>query len=339
MANGPSLVFIHGSWHRPICYDKVIQLLRDDHGLKCIAVGLPSTSNDPAATFKDDVDAARNVVLSQTIMGRDVIVVAHSYGGLVGSSCIKGLTLPKTPTSTRGIGTEQSSSPGTQSSPSRQGYVTALVLISSGFAMTGWAFMDPFFGVPPPAWRVDKETGYATLVADPQQLFYHDVPDGEAKYWVSQLTTQSLKALFEGGEYVYAGWWDVPTWYIGTTDDKALPIVVQRMQVGTVRAQGAEVHYFELKSSHSPFLSMPADVAQVLLEATRTAGRIQTYVDASVRDASQQRKRTKQRSHEKPMVQLVAPSTWIRFGVPFMIGRMIGWSLVGFGALRRLWRQ
>ena len=339
MSDGLTLVFIHGSWHRPICYDKVIKLLRDEHGIECIAVALPSTSNNPDATFKDDLDAARDAVLSQTTKGRDVIVVAHSYGGIVGGSCIKGLTLPKTSLATRGTSTEQLSAPDMQSSLPKQGYVVALVLIASGFAMTGWSFMDPFFGRPPPAWRVDKETGYATLVADPQQLFYHDVPDDEAKYWVSQLTTQSLKALFEGGEYVYSGWWDVPTWYIGTADDKALPIVVQRIQVGTVRAQGAEVHYFELKSGHSPFLSMQAEVVEVLLETVRTAGRKQALVDAPGGDVAQHVQRTKQRSHEKPMVQLVAPSTWIRFGLPFLVGRMIGWGLVGFGTIRSIWRR
>ncbi|GLI79820.1 hypothetical protein PoHVEF18_008161 [Penicillium ochrochloron] len=71
--------------------------------------------------------------------------------------------------------------------------------------------MDPFFGRPPPAWRVNNETGYAELVTSPRELFYHDLPEEEANYWISQLTSQSLKALFEGGEYTYAGWTDVPS--------------------------------------------------------------------------------------------------------------------------------
>jgi hypothetical protein len=42
--------------------------------------------------------------------------------------------------------------------------------------------MDPFFGRPPPAWRINKETGYAELVTPPHELFYHDVPEEEAEY-------------------------------------------------------------------------------------------------------------------------------------------------------------
>ena len=55
----PTLVFVPGSWHKPTCYDKIIKILREQHGLKCVAVTLPSTTGDPAATFKDDLDAAR----------------------------------------------------------------------------------------------------------------------------------------------------------------------------------------------------------------------------------------------------------------------------------------
>jgi hypothetical protein len=58
MSNPPTLVFIPGAWHQPSCYDKVIKLLEEEHNLKCIAITLPSTTGDPNATFKDDLDAA-----------------------------------------------------------------------------------------------------------------------------------------------------------------------------------------------------------------------------------------------------------------------------------------
>jgi surfactin synthase thioesterase subunit len=85
----PTLVFIPGSWHLPSCYDKLIRPLQDEHNIKCLKVTLPSTQDNRHATFKDDIDAARDVILSETTEGRDVIVIAHSYGGMVGNSCIK----------------------------------------------------------------------------------------------------------------------------------------------------------------------------------------------------------------------------------------------------------
>jgi hypothetical protein len=130
--------------------------------------------------------------------------------------------------------------------------VKALVLIVSGFTITGLAFMVPLFGIPPSFWRVNKETGFAELTTDNCELFYYDLPHEEGEYWVSQLTTQSLTALFEGGEHAYAGRKDVPTWYVGTVEDKGLPVVIQRIQVGAARGQGGVVHHMELPTSHSP---------------------------------------------------------------------------------------
>ncbi|KAJ5832889.1 hypothetical protein N7474_001200 [Penicillium riverlandense] len=246
----PTLVFIHGSWHQPNCYDKVVTLLQGQHGLKCVSVALPSMAWNPAATFKDDLDAAREAIAQETTHGRNVVVIAHSYGGMVGNSAIKGFAQPRDTT---------------QTPPT--GYVIGLILIATGFTLTGLTFMDPFFGHPPPSWRVNSATGYAELVTPPRELFYHDLPAEEAAFWVSQLGSQSLKALFEGGEYTYAGWKDVPSWYIGTVEDRALPVVAQRMTVGMAREMGASVEHRELPTSHSPFLSQPEATARIVWEA------------------------------------------------------------------------
>lgn len=321
MSTNPTVTFIPGGWHKPSCYNKVIEILQTEQNIKCMPVTLPSTTDNPNATFKDDIDAARNAITAETTSGRDVIVVAHSYGGMVGNSVIKGLAPPK---------------PSSANAPdSGHGYVRALVLMASGFTITGYAFMDPFFGIPPPFFRVNKETGYAEFVADPRDFFYHDVPEGEAKYWASQLTTQSLKSLFEGGEHAYAGWKDVPTFYVGTAEDRGLPVMVQRTQVAAVRAQGALVHHVEMKSSHSPFLSMPKDVANVILDAVEMVRASQT--SKAIVDRLGRMPRGK--GCVVPTVILTAPGTWFKFGIPYFFGRVIGWSIVGFNSLRSMWKR
>jgi len=325
----PTLVFVPGSWHKPACYDKIIKLFQDKHNIRCVSVALPSTFDNPNATFKDDIDAARNAITSETTQGRDVIVIAHSYGGMVGNSAIKGLTQPKSSSSNLA-----STEP--QPQRARPGYVKALVLIASGFTITGLSFMDPLFGIPPPSWRVDKESGYAVLIANPHELFYHDVPADEADYWVNQLTTQSLKALFEGREHAYAGWQDVPTWYIGTVEDRGLPVVLQRVQVGMARGQGGVVHHTELKSSHSPFLSLPEDVVEIILDAIQVVSGMQNQVKHASDELGETRRG---KARETPNVIFRAPYTWFRFGIPFFIGRVLGWGFVAFMGLRKLWTR
>lgn len=331
MANLPSLVFVPGSWHRPECYSKIMKILEEQHHFECISVRLPSTKGNPDATFKDDVDVVRAAIVHETSQGRDVAVIAHSYGGMLGNSAIKGLTRSPDTTSIKAI---QSPSSGTssQSIPtSSTGHVIGLILIASGFTLSGLSFMDPLFGIPPPAWRVNKDTGFAELVKSPRELFYHDLSQEEAGYWVSKLTPQSLKSLFEGGEYAYAGWQDVPTWYIGTIEDRGLPVVIQRMQVGMARGMGGIVEHRELQTSHSPFLSQPDRVVEIISEA------IQAFTGKPIEGSGEQKRL--HRAISIPSFQLWRPYSWIRFGVPLGFGNAIGRSFSFFGWARGLFRS
>jgi pimeloyl-ACP methyl ester carboxylesterase len=331
MSNLPTLVFVPGSWHKPTCYDKIIKLLQEQHKLKCISITLPSTAGNPAATFKDDIDAAQEAISSETTHGRNVVVIAHSYGGMVGNSAIKDFTQSRdtvassstsTSTSTGAEVTDQSQTP-------TKGFVIGVILIASGFTLTGLAFMDPFLGRPPPAWRVNEETGYADLVTPPRELFYHDLPADEAEYWVSQLTPQSLKALFEGGEFAYAGWMDVPAWYIGTVQDRGMPVVAQRVTVGMAREMGGRVEHRELQTSHSPFLSQPEETVGIVVEA------VGAFMGKSVEKESTMSGRGNE--IVVPAARLWQPLTWYRFGLPLIFGHILGRSVLIFKWGRGLW--
>ncbi|KAJ3036164.1 hypothetical protein HDV00_003020 [Rhizophlyctis rosea] len=313
----PTLVFIPGSWHKPSCYDKTIKPLQD-RGIKCLTVTLPSTTGDRNLGLKADVDAARAIITSETTQGHNVIVIAHSYGGMVGNSVIKGLARPKNAPA---------------SSTHGKGYVVALILIASGFSITGVAFMAPLGNKPPPYWRRNDQTGMAELISNPHDLFYHDVAKSESDHHVAQLAPQSLKALFEDGEYVYAGWRDVPTWYIGTIEDHGLPILVQRMQVPMVRAQGATVTWRELWTSHSPFISQPNEVVGIILEAVDAVKACTTWGQAIAQAPADLRKIV------VPGTRILSPLSWFQYGVPSVFGHLIGGGFVCYRGAKRLWRS
>lgn len=251
MASKISFVFVPGAWHSPEYWGKVIAQIEPE-GYKCVAVPLPSTLSDPAATFGDDVKAVQAAIATETAQGRDVVVVVHSYGGQVGNSAIKGFA--------RGA---QDSGSGSS------GHVIGLALMATGFTATGVSFLDAMGGTPPPQWKIDSETGFAVILVDPREMMYHDLPEEEGKIWVSKLTKQAAKALTEGGEYAYAGWQHVPCWYLATAEDKALPLQLQHWTVKTAQDAGADVTMREIASSHSPMLSKPRETADFLLEAAR----------------------------------------------------------------------
>lgn len=249
-----SLVFVGGSWHTPQYWEKVIALL-EPRGYTCSTVVLPSTIGDPSKGLGDDVSAAREVILSQTKEGRDVVVFVHSFGGVVGESAIKGLTH-----NYKRDGAKTSSSPS-------EGHVIGITLMATGFAIEGKSFIDRTGGAPPPFWRADTEGGFAELNADCRQLLYHDLPPVEGQEWVSRLTKQTLKSLFEGGEFVYEGWRDVPCWYLRCTQDQAFPPEAQAMMPQFAKGEGADVTVREVEASHSPMLSKALETADFIAEA------------------------------------------------------------------------
>lgn len=223
-----------------------------EHGYSSQAVTLPSTNGDPEASLLDDIEAVQTVVTSHTETGHDVILVAHSYGAFVGESALKSLP------------TRQKPGPNPL-----HGKVIGLALVATGFTRDGVSFIDSLGGTPPPFWRANTESGFAELVGDATALFYHDLPAEEAELWTARLLPQSLKSLLEGGEHVYAGWRDVPVWYLIVQGDRGLPVEAARWLANDVRAQGAEVSVREIGSGHCPMLSMPKETSEFLVEAAR----------------------------------------------------------------------
>ena len=52
--------------------------------------------------------------------------------------------------------------------------------------------------------------------------------------------------------------------YLFCTEDAAIPLFAQEMMVEKARESGVEVREWRVKSGHSPFLSMPEKVAEVV---------------------------------------------------------------------------
>lgn len=87
--------------------------------------------------------------------------------------------------------------------------------------------------------------------------FYADCDPEVAKWAESRLRPQSQAVLaYDTGE---ASWRRVPSSYVVTQQDRALPPDFQRM----FAAQSDET--YQIDSSHSPFLSRPDELAELLV--------------------------------------------------------------------------
>lgn len=81
----PTFVLVVGSWHTAACYDPLVKALADA-GYASVAVAPRCLNSSPPTTsFQPDADAIKDAISG---LSGDVILVMHSYGGVVGTSAV-----------------------------------------------------------------------------------------------------------------------------------------------------------------------------------------------------------------------------------------------------------
>ena len=93
----------------------------------------------------------------------------------------------------------------------------------------------------------------------PAQRFYNDLPEREAKKWVSELRPQLAEAQLS--PLTNAAYRFIPSTYLFCENDQALPIFLQKKMVAE---SGAKFVSEECTAGHSPFLSMPEKVVEAV---------------------------------------------------------------------------
>lgn len=83
-------ILLHGAWHSPRCWNRLITAL-NKAGYSVVAPALPSCgSNPPTPDWSKDVETIRKTV-SGLVQEQDVIMVMHSFSGMIGGTALEGL--------------------------------------------------------------------------------------------------------------------------------------------------------------------------------------------------------------------------------------------------------
>jgi pimeloyl-ACP methyl ester carboxylesterase len=99
-----------------------------------------------------------------------------------------------------------------------------------------------------------------------KKLFYHDCDNDTARWAFEQLTPESAGDTATTSISVPRFWEaELPRSFVLCLEDRAQP-----RWLADVTARRLGVEPLTIKTSHSPFLSRPAELAQVLIEATTT---------------------------------------------------------------------
>jgi pimeloyl-ACP methyl ester carboxylesterase len=88
MSSKPEFIFVPGAWHGPDSFDPTAAELKK---LGCVVHGinLPSVGANPLLqSFTPDAEAVKATLNKALSSGKDVVMLYHSYGGVVGSEAL-----------------------------------------------------------------------------------------------------------------------------------------------------------------------------------------------------------------------------------------------------------
>ena len=226
-----TIVLVHGAWHGAWCWAKQ-QAELGRRGLTSLAVDLPGhgASTLPLGDLYGDADHVAEVL---TNVPGEVVLVGHSYGG--------------------GVITEAAAA-----APN----VTHLVYLTAFCVDAGQSLRDASAASPTEpdlgaAMRIDPAAGTVTLdlTLAPGAL-YGGCDPNEVAAALPRLSPQPLASFAQ--PIRTASWKTTPSTYVVCTEDRAITIELQRAMAKRCR------HVVDLPTAHSPFLSMPERVADIL---------------------------------------------------------------------------
>jgi hypothetical protein len=217
----PTVLLVQGAWHHPDAW----LALRGElflRGVRTAVTHLPSAGLAPTGSMYDD--AAAIVAALHEIDGPS-IVLAHSYGGVPATEAT-----------------------GAASDVQRLIYLSAYVPDVNESVFTLHGQPDP-----------DDTSGLFPTIASPRTSLYADLSDAQAAAAESRLIDQTMQSFVD--RVTTAGWKDLPTTYIISDRDHAIP---PAMQADMGRKAGADVLHID--SSHSAFLSRAAQLADLIID-------------------------------------------------------------------------
>ena len=247
-------MLVHGGWQVPTLYHDFIQLL-ETTGFEVSCPLLPSCNAEirKGKTMYDDAEVVRRQIQTWLQQDRMVTVVGYSYRGAVATEAIRDLSVRE------------------RRDQGLQGGVYNLVYMCAFMLQTGESVATAILPRPDPdPIGNDEEEGLTFPVADPIQMFYADVkPTDRAIKAASLQVQQSNKAMMT--EVTHEAWRYIPTTYLRALEDNALPLFWQDREIEAVEKEGIKVEVESFSTSHSPYLSMPAEIVGAIERASNQA--------------------------------------------------------------------
>lgn len=232
-AGSLQVVLVHGAWHGGWSWGEVPSLL-EARGFDVTVIDrLPSSRPGVPQGLAADADALREVVATAT---KPVVLVAHSYGGMVIS--------------------ELAGDP----------RIAAAVYVAAFLPGNGGKVFDLLSGELPPWFLVDSESGFCSVAPEfAGHLMASNAPsDAAREEHVRRMGPHALTAFVDPSST--SGWGDVPVSYLVAGRDEIIP---PEAQVAMAEAAGATMS--RIDTPHFPTLSESAAVVDLIAATAERA--------------------------------------------------------------------
>jgi pimeloyl-ACP methyl ester carboxylesterase len=237
-----TFLLIHGAWHGGWCWRKVAPLL-EASGHRALAPDLPGHGDDEtpltAVTLENYSNRICEIAGAQP---EPVILVGHSMGGIAITQAA-------------------------QNCPER---IRALVYLCAflprnGDSLLTWATQDHGSMVNPTT--VESQENGAVVVKSEhrREAFYGNCTDEDFEFAQSRLAAQPGAPFGAPVGTSAAGWGQIPRYYIECERDRAITLKLQR----EMQKHSPCRETFSIDTDHSPFLSAPESLVDILLRIAR----------------------------------------------------------------------
>ena len=248
----PTIVLVHGAWHKPTNYQSYITDL-ESQGFTVHCPLLPTCTGtlSPTASTADDIAHVRSVLESCIERGERILLIMHSYGGIVGTGAAQDLELA------------------TRKAADLPGGIIHLLYLCAYILTPGQTVWDLVVqtGVDK-LWPqlVDTATDGSIMLLDPGLAFFSGLEEqavvDKALETLVRFPGDTMRAVTVGD-----GWRRVPVTYVRATRDNALIPAYQDIMLERVRGEGVGIEVLEFDTHHSIWVSLPREMVEVALKA------------------------------------------------------------------------
>jgi pimeloyl-ACP methyl ester carboxylesterase len=234
----PAIVLVHGAWMGAAIWDRTATALRAQ-GFEVLTPELPAHGADPMPAAEASLDRYVQAVLAAIGDRRDVVLVGHSFGGIVAAAVA-------------------------EAAPERLRRLVFLAayLPASGDSAYSLSQRDPGSLVGR-FWRQDDPARYSPASIAREgivETFCADCGAADAAWLVANHRAEPVPPLATPVTLAAARFGAVPKAYVVTTEDRTLTPGFQRAML----AAAGITQVAELPTSHTPMLAAPSALAAAI---------------------------------------------------------------------------